>query len=182
MKILKLLKRVNLFLYNAQKSLVTVLFLALLGISALQLVLRLFFKSGIVNAETLTRYLVMWVAFLGGSLATYKWRHINLDVVSRSFKKLNKNLFNFIICVCACVILGVFCKASVDFIMMEMGESSKLFFIPVWVLESIIPIMFFCMFLVYLQGTLDSAAKLFGRKKTVAVNDKNGNGEGGLTK
>jgi TRAP-type C4-dicarboxylate transport system permease small subunit len=157
---LKFLKIVNYSLYKVQKVVVVVLFLALLGLSATQVILRLAFHTGVPNADTMMRYLVMWVAFLGASLATYKGRHINLDVVSRSLKKLNKNLVKFLVSLVSFVILSFLLKASVEFIMNEMPDSQMVFFVPVWLLETIIPLMFFFMSLVYLQGAIDSMAAM----------------------
>ncbi len=162
---MKILKRINYSLYNIQKVVVVILFLALLGISALQIILRLVFHSGIPNAETMMRYLVMWVAFLGASLAAYKGRHINLDVVSRSLKKINKNLVKLIVSIASFLILAFLLKASVEFILNEMPDSPAVFFVPVWVLETIIPLMFFFMTLVYLQGIIDSIGAMIREKK-----------------
>lgn len=157
---MKVLKIVNYSLYKFIKVLVVVVFLALLALSATQVILRLVFHSGISNAEGMMRYLVLWVAFLGASLATYKGRHISLDVVSKSLKKLNKNLIVFLVSVVSFVILAFLCKASVDFIISEVAGSQNIFFVPIWVLETIIPFTFLFMALVSLQKTLDSAGAM----------------------
>ncbi|MGD0566215.1 MAG: TRAP transporter small permease [Candidatus Goldiibacteriota bacterium] len=162
---MKFLRRLNYSLYQAQKVAVVVFFLALLALSALQVILRLLFHSGIPNAETLMQYLVMWVAFLGASLAAYKGRHINLDVVSRSLKKLNKNLVKLIVGFVSTVILIFLLKASIEFVLNEMSDSQAVFFVPVWMLESIIPIMFLFMLLVYLQNFICAAAVMMKERK-----------------
>jgi TRAP-type C4-dicarboxylate transport system permease small subunit len=144
---------------------VVALFLALLALSACQVLLRLIFHSGIPNAESMMRYLVMWVAFLGAALASYKGRHINLDVISRSLKQINKNLVKLIISVVSFVILVLLLKAGVEFIINEMSDSVYLFFIPVWILETIIPLMFFLMSMVNLQGIFDAAGAMIKEKK-----------------
>ncbi len=129
----------------------------LLILSAAQIVLRLIFHSGISNAEGMMRYLVLWVAFLGACLASYKGRHISLDVVSKALKKLNKNLIVFLISTVSFVILSFLFKASVDFIISEISGSQSIFFVPIWVLETVIPFTFFFMALVYLQSIIVSA-------------------------
>lgn len=138
----------------------------LLILSAAQIVLRLIFHSGISNAEGMMRYLVLWVAFLGACLASYKGRHISLDVVSKALKKLNKNLIVFIISLVSFVILSFLFKASVDFIISEISGSQSIFFVPIWVLETVIPFTFFFMALVYLQAIIVSAKGMIkGTKK-----------------
>jgi TRAP-type C4-dicarboxylate transport system permease small subunit len=163
---LKLLKIINYSLYRFIKVLVVVLFLTLLALSASQIVLRLVFHSGISNAEGMMRYLVLWVAFLGACLASYKGRHINLDVVSKTLKKYNKHLVVLLISAASFVILGFLFKASVDFIISEMPNSQNIFFVPIWLLETVIPFTFLFMTLVYLQSLISSAAAMIkGGKK-----------------
>jgi TRAP-type C4-dicarboxylate transport system permease small subunit len=144
---------------------VVVFFLALLAISALQVILRLLFHTGIPNAETLMRYMVMWVAFIGASLAAYKGRHISLDIVSRSLRKNHKNLIKLIVGFVSMVILAFLLKASIEFIINEMSDSQVVFFAPIWTLESIIPIMFFFMLLVYIQTFFMAAGAMIKEKK-----------------
>jgi TRAP-type C4-dicarboxylate transport system permease small subunit len=162
---LKFLRRLNYTIYRIQKITVVVFFLALLSISALQVVLRLMFHTGIPDAETLMRYMVMWVAFLGASLGAYKGRHISLDIVSRSLKKNHKNLIKLIVGIVSVAILAFLLKASIEFIINEMSDSQYVFFAPIWTMESIIPIMFFCILLVYLQSFIQAAAALIKERK-----------------
>ncbi|MEI7541714.1 MAG: TRAP transporter small permease subunit [bacterium] len=154
---MKILKLINYNLYRLIKIAVVLLFMILLILSAAQIVLRLIFHSGISNAEGMMRYLVLWVAFLGACLASYKGRHISLDVVSKALKKLNKNLIVFLISTVSFVILSFLFKASVDFIISEISGSQSIFFVPIWVLETVIPFTFFFMALVYLQSIIVSA-------------------------
>lgn len=163
---MKILKIINYNLYRVIKVAVVALFLVLLTLSAAQVILRLIFHSGISNAEGMMRYLVLWVAFLGACLATYKGRHINLDVVSKIIRKYNKNLTVLLISIASFVILSFLTKASVDFIISEMPGSQNIFFVPIWFLETVIPFTFFFMTLVNLQGILTSAtAMIKGGKK-----------------
>ncbi len=157
---LKLLKIINYSIYRVIKIAVVVLFLILLGLSAVQVLLRLLFHSGISNAEGMMRYLVLWVAFLGACLATYKGRHINLDVVSKMLRKYNKHLVTLLISLASFVILGFLFKASVDFILSEIPASQNVFFVPVWILETVIPFTFLFMTLVYLQNLITSAVAM----------------------
>jgi TRAP-type C4-dicarboxylate transport system permease small subunit len=61
----------------------TLLIVAMLGLSGLQIVLRNVFQSGLVWIESAVRSLVLWVAFLGALTATSRARHLHLDVLPR---------------------------------------------------------------------------------------------------
>ncbi len=56
----------------------------MLGISGLQVVLRNFFRSGVLWFDPLVRTLVLWVAFLGAMTATSHARHLHIDVLHRA--------------------------------------------------------------------------------------------------
>jgi len=52
----------------------------LLALSLLQILARNFFDAGIAAADTLTRYLVLYVTFFGAAVAVQRDRHIKIDV------------------------------------------------------------------------------------------------------
>ena len=66
---------VQLEVYLAAASLLLLLLLALL-----QIVARNGFDAGLAQADTLTRYLVLYVTFFGAALAVDRNRHIRIDV------------------------------------------------------------------------------------------------------
>ena len=164
---MKQLRWFNYRIYRFHKWLVAAIFLALFLLSSVQVVLRIFFHTGIANAETLLRYLVLWAAFTGAVLATYKNRHINLDVISKMLKKWHPFITGFLVSVFSLVIISFMADAAVRFIINEYNSSTeRVFFIPVWLLETVIPGTFIFMAIIFLQNAIDSALKLFaGREK-----------------
>jgi TRAP-type C4-dicarboxylate transport system permease small subunit len=56
--------------------------LLLLVLALVQIVARNFFSIGLPTADTLTRYLVLYVTFFGAILAIHGQRHISLDVLN----------------------------------------------------------------------------------------------------
>ncbi|UCD10382.1 MAG: TRAP transporter small permease subunit, partial [Nitrospinaceae bacterium] len=50
-----------------------------------QVILRNFFHGGILWADLFLRQGVLWVGFLGASLATREGRHISIEVLSHFF-------------------------------------------------------------------------------------------------
>lgn len=157
---MNLLRKINYRLYKFQQVFVVVLFLALLIIAFLQVILRLFFRGGIESADSIIRYLVLWVGFLGASLATYKNRHINIDVASQFFKKLNKKLVSLIVYLVSLSISILFFTATIIFIVNEFKSSAKITFIPVWILELVLPLSFLFITLSFLQKFIESVISI----------------------
>jgi len=151
-----LLRKINYRLYKFQQIFVVILFLLLLIIAFLQVVLRLFFRGGIESADSIIRYLVLWVGFLGASLATYKNRRINIDVASQFFKRLNKKLVSLIVFMVSLSISLLFLIASIFFIINEFSKPSKIVFIPVWILELVLPLSFSFITLSFLQKFIEA--------------------------
>jgi TRAP-type C4-dicarboxylate transport system permease small subunit len=52
----------------------------LLALALLQILARNLFDAGIAEADTLTRYLVLYVTFFGAAVAVQRERHIKIDV------------------------------------------------------------------------------------------------------
>ncbi|WP_455234398.1 TRAP transporter small permease [Thiogranum longum] len=52
----------------------------LLALAIAQIVARNFFDAGIPDADTLTRYLVLYVTFFGAAVAVDRDRHIRIDI------------------------------------------------------------------------------------------------------
>lgn len=70
-------------LHRAEDALLAAMLLALLLLSVLQIVLRLFFETGLAWAEPLSRMGVLWLALLGALGATRQRQHILIDVLQR---------------------------------------------------------------------------------------------------
>ncbi len=94
----------------------------------------------------MVRNLVLWIGFIGATLATKEGKHINIDVVSRWLPSLGKNLvalvthlFSF----CICCLLAY---AAIKFVKNEFQmEKSTFLSIPVWVPQLILPFTFLLM-------------------------------------
>src|SRR6266446_10009504 len=65
-----------------QRALVVLLLTGLLGLGLLQVIERNVLASGIFWADELRQHMVLWLGFLGASLATREHRHLSIDVLS----------------------------------------------------------------------------------------------------
>jgi TRAP-type C4-dicarboxylate transport system permease small subunit len=109
----------------------------------LQIVLRNFFFTGLDWGDSLLRNLVLWVGFVGATLATKEGKHINIDIVSRWLPSLGKNVVTLIIHLFSFFICCLLTYATLKFIKNEVEMGNRTFLdIPAWIPEMILPITF----------------------------------------
>ena len=68
---------------TAENWLLAILVLILVGLSGAQILLRVFFETGISWADPFSRTLVLWTGMLGALAAVRDEKHIALDVLQR---------------------------------------------------------------------------------------------------
>ncbi len=112
-------------------------------VAFLQIVLRNFFFTGLDWGDSFLRNLVLWIGFIGATLATKEGKHINIDIVARWLPSLGRNivmrithLFSFSVC---CLLT----YAALKFIRNEVQMGNRtLLNIPIWIPEMILPLTF----------------------------------------
>ena len=123
MKLLRLLDNVLGKVVNV--ALVT-LFLLMLGLAALQVILRYFFGTGILWADPFARNLVIWVGFLGAIIATKERQHFEIDVLNRflspALQRWIRRLSN-LSCAVICFFLG---QAAISVVELDMASKTFL--------------------------------------------------------
>jgi C4-dicarboxylate transporter, DctQ subunit len=77
------LEKAQQFLHRFETYLLASLLAALLVMSVLQIVLRVFFDTGFLWAEPVSRQGVLWLALLGALGATRDKKHISVDALQR---------------------------------------------------------------------------------------------------
>jgi TRAP-type C4-dicarboxylate transport system permease small subunit len=123
---------------------VTVLIAGLVFFGVLQIILRNFFREGIIWADPLMRHIVLWLGCLGGTLASARMKHINIDVLTRILPagmQRARDRIVFGATAAATAALGV---AALKLVLDEksFGETSFLN-IHTWMLQAILPFAFF---------------------------------------
>lgn len=68
-----------------ETALMSVLLLGIVGLAALQIVLRNFFSYALIWADDLIRIAVLWLAVIGAAAASRDGRHIAIGIVPRYF-------------------------------------------------------------------------------------------------
>jgi TRAP-type C4-dicarboxylate transport system permease small subunit len=134
-----------------EKSLM-VIFLGLMIVAAFaQIALRNFVGVGLPWSESLVRYLVLWVGFIGASLASREGRHITIEVIKLRPSAGGRRYLAAVSQLCAVVVCALMTWAAVKFVRDDAQIGTRTFLdLPTWILETIIPAAFAIMSLRFL--------------------------------
>lgn len=122
----------------------SLILLVMILMACLQITMRVFFSSGLVWADPLLRYLVLWSGLLGAVVATRMGKHIAIDLISHfvprtilHWLQATINFFSMTICL-------ILTYASVVFVINEasFNNSQPLLGLASWQLNLIFPIAF----------------------------------------
>ncbi len=140
---MKWTKALNDRISRVESVLLVTIVLFMIVLSFLQVVLRNFFSGGITWADVCLRNLVLWVGFIGASLATKENRHITVDVVTKFVSPLLREIADLLASAVSVIIGFIFVYASVRFVISEYKAETIAFLgIPFWVVQMIIPFGF----------------------------------------
>jgi len=118
--------------------------LTMIAAGTLQVILRNFFNTGLQWGDMLARALVLWVGFIGASLATRRAKHINIELISKFIKNhklsaIRARTVTFI----SFVISAILSVAAIMFTIAEKANNMTAFLnVPTWVVFLIVPISF----------------------------------------
>ena len=136
---------------------VTVLLSLMILITFSQVILRNVFHEGILWGDIFIRQLVLWVGFLGASLAVREAKHISIDFLPHFLPITWGKFIQFIVNFTAGIISGLLAWAAWRFVEFEMEGSATLFLdIPVWIFQIILPYSFCVISARFLLKTLEA--------------------------
>ncbi len=128
---------------RAEKFFVAVMLSVMILLAFLQILLRNFFSTGISGGDPLVRYLVLWVGFIGASLAAKEGKHITIEVFSGWFPGQGLRYLKALSCLISTLICGLLTFAGWTFVQNESQMGGTTFLeIPVWIPQVIIPVTF----------------------------------------
>ncbi len=137
------LQRLDVALSRFENALIIATLGVMVILSFLQVLLRNFFSTGILWGDIFLRHLVLWVGFVGASLATREERHINIDILTRFISKKLVPFVKIIIDIVAVIICIILAKASYVFLQYEIEAKTILFKnVPSWYFQIILPLGF----------------------------------------
>lgn len=130
-------------------------------LACLQIFLRDVFSGGLLWADPLLRYMVLWVGMFGAAVATKKGRHIAIDLVSyllpASVKPWLFVATNFI----SAIVAGVLTYASIIFIGNEATFGGRgLLSVSSWIWNLVFPIAFTLMTMRFLASSVTNIIEI----------------------
>ena len=148
-----------------EKTVLSLLLLAMIGLACLQIVMRNIFSSGFADAESILRMMVLWVGLLGAIAASRSHKHIAIDVITRVLSDDVKRVVHTFIYLFVATVCTIITWHATRFVAMEF-EAGEVAFgsVPAWITELILPFAFGTIALHYFAATIESVAALIRGK------------------
>jgi len=136
-----LIERIVNVLKSLESGLLVVILSAMILLAGYQVVARNFFDSGLLWGDSLVRVLVLWLTFIGATIASRKDEHIRIDLLGRLFSDSWQKHMRRFSSLFTCLIAGVFAWYSLQFVMLDYADGIVAFAgVPAWLCESVMPI------------------------------------------
>jgi len=140
---LKPLKKIESYLVKIESAIIVLFLFSVVFIATFQIIGRNLFQYTIPGLEVLLRALVLWITFLGASIATTRKRHIAIDALGRVLKPKTQMIVSIItglLSIFVCILLA---SASWDFLQTEKQAGAVFVWgLQAWIVELILPIGF----------------------------------------
>jgi TRAP-type C4-dicarboxylate transport system permease small subunit len=125
----------------AEDALLVAALATMMGMAAFQVIARNFFDTGILWGDGLVRVLVLWITFIGATVASRHDEHIHMDLLARYLKPARQVLMVRFRCLFAAVVAGIFTWYSAQFVLLDYEDGVRAFaHVPAWVCELVMPV------------------------------------------
>lgn len=143
----------------------TLLFVTLLLF--INVLARYCFGYSVKWAEELTRYLIIWLTFVGGSVCVRKGKHVGIDILLTICPIVMRKIIQFIIAIIGFLfsIVLVFYGWKITHNVMLSGQLSTAMMIPMYLIYISIPISGFLMCIRYFQIVLAYLKDIIGKER-----------------
>ena len=139
-----------------ENSLLVLLLLGMIGLSASQIVLRNFFDIGFFWTDELLRLLVLWIAVVGAVAASRTDKHISINLVENFLSERSQQWVKLLTHIFSAAICGAVTWVSIQFVLTSKAYQDLLLGgVPAWWLQLILPVGFglicyrYVLFLIY---------------------------------
>ncbi|WP_305907042.1 TRAP transporter small permease [Methylomarinum sp. Ch1-1] len=144
------LRNIRRWLLNGETFILVALFISLMLVAVTQIVMRNFFASGIIWAESFVRIAVLWIALIGAMIASRDGQHISIDVVVKKLPAGIRPIAQRLSALFTSAVCYVMTWHSLQFVLQEYRYGGIAFAaVPNWLCEAIIPIAFLIISLRY---------------------------------
>lgn len=158
---------------KAEEYLLCLMLTSMILLACTQIVLRTFFSTGLIWIDPLLRYLVLWSGFIGASMATYKGKHIALDVISYLVPEPIKTWLETLTSIFSMIVAALLTYASFLFIRDEYTYGGPgLFELPMWFWSAIFPLAFTLITIRFAMLAVNSFISLLPKSVTTAKGNK----------
>lgn len=128
---------------NIEAGLLAVLFLALVVLGLAQIGFRNLAGISLPWADGAMRAIVLWLAMIGGVVATGRLRHIRIDLVERWLPPVGVIWLRRVIFAATALVCLVLTWTSLDIVALEFEFQAVAFLdVPNWLVQAIVPIGF----------------------------------------
>ncbi|MEO5696120.1 MAG: TRAP transporter small permease [Burkholderiaceae bacterium] len=130
-------------LSRIEETLIGLLLVAASFVLFINVVARYGFNDSLAWAEEITRYAIVWMVFLGGSVAARKGIHIGVDILARSLGDRPARRYLVALVDSLCVAFGVFLVVfggSLAAQAYEFGQVTPALQVPLWTVQLAIPV------------------------------------------
>lgn len=125
----------------AESALLVVLLGTMISLAAFQVVARNFFDTGVLWGDALVRVLVLWVTFIGATIASRDDQHIRIDLLTRFVGDISNAWLSRFRSLFTAVVAGVFAWYSLEFVILDYQDGIIAFAsVPAWVCEAVMPL------------------------------------------
>ena len=131
------------WLASLERALVVLLLTGLLSLGLLQVIERNVLASGIFWADELLQHMVLWLGFLGASLATREHRHLSIDVLSHLLPRRWQLWLDLLVNTVTLMMCMLLVQAAWGLVRSEYTAGTVLTFgVPAWLAQGVIPLEF----------------------------------------
>lgn len=153
-------------IYHLESGVLTALFLALVVLGLAQIGMRNIADMALPWADGAMRAIVLWLAMVGGMVASGRLRHIRIDLVERWLPPRPLSVLRRLVFATTALVCLALTRTSLKIVALEFEFQATAFLgVPNWVVQSIIPIGFGIMAARFLAHAVMSVAGRAGEQQ-----------------
>ncbi len=162
---MRAIKTLDEWLAKAESGFLVFLLFLMVFLAFGQVILRNFFGSGFLWTDLFLRQLVLWVGFLGASLAVRERRHIAIDVLPQFIAARFRPFIQVLVCFSTGLVSVFLAVAAWKFVQLEMEFPTILFLeLPAWIFQTILPFSLIVIALRYFLQGFDQSIQLWKKE------------------
>ena len=124
-----------------ESGLLVLLLSTMILLAAYQVIARNFFDTGLLWGDALVRVLVLWVTFIGATIASRNDEHIRIDLLTRFTGERSSVWLDRFRSLFTAFIAGVFAWYSYEFVRLDYEDGIIAFAsVPAWICELVMPV------------------------------------------